>query len=251
MIAEITFDKLGALAIYITFITIVAVGLIFVVCRLYNQYKLNNDKSDKSIENIKEEEKEMSETPYNICYEILELIVSNLCILSAAYIYYWLNIFFSPYKLWIQYSSFVILFLIIISVLSTNIIDKRLSLLSIPDNDKGLIRLMSSLCVLGILCFVNIKTRTDLYNNLILFYLSLVLGRFIYFDSSFNDIAEKILSIFSKIYIIILWGIYIIIICYIGFREDLLNTNNLIISLIIVHSIILWVIDKYFKSYFI
>ena len=74
------------------------------------------------------------------------------------------------------------------------------------------------------------------YDSLIFYFVMLAVGRFVYFDSTLEDIKDSFIGIGKNIPLLILMGIYSAFVCWYGFHVNfLLTSNGVIISTLVAH----------------
>ena len=154
------------------------VAVIFIVTRiiLYERRKVDENTTMEERDAIV---KEYVNRPYEISQMVFEIIICNTCIIVIMYVYYWLakNLLFLE-----KYLGIIMLVLIIIAILLNDFLDEKLKQDMIKEEDKGNIRLISSCSIIMLFSFLKIYFKTAEYDEFLLCYIGLVLGRFIYFD---------------------------------------------------------------------
>lgn len=210
----------------------------FVVTRiiLYERRKVDENTTMEEMDAIV---KEYVNRPYEISQMVFEIIICNTCIIVIMYVYYWLakNLLFLE-----KYLGIIMLVLIIIAILLNDFLDEKLKQDMIKEEDKGNIRLISSCSIIMLFSFLKIYFKTAEYDEFLLCYIGLVLGRFIYFDSTLKEFIRCVKNL--KSYFIPLFIAFLLtgIISGIGLHLEVITTNNLFISLMISHFAILFFI---------
>ena len=166
-------------AVISIFILLSIIVVIFIVTRiiLYERRKVDENTTMEEMDAIV---KEYVNRPYEISQMVFEIIICNTCIIVIMYVYYWLakNLLFLE-----KYLGIIMLVLIIIAILLNDFLDEKLKQDMIKEEDKGNIRLISSCSIIMLFSFLKIYFKTAEYDEFLLCYIGLVLGRFIYFDS--------------------------------------------------------------------
>lgn len=212
--------------------------VIFIVTRiiLYERRKVDENTTMEEMDAIV---KEYVNRPYEISQMVFEIIICNTCIIVIMYVYYWLakNLLFLE-----KYLGIIMLVLIIIAILLNDFLDEKLKQDMIKEEDKGNIRLISSCSIIMLFSFLKIYFKTAEYDEFLLCYIGLVLGRFIYFDSTLKEFIRCVKNLKSYFIPLIIAFLLTGIISGIGLHLEVITTNNLFISLMISHFAILFFI---------
>lgn len=231
-------EKFISWAILSIFVLLAIVATIFIIVRiiLYNSRKVNEN---TTMEEIKAIAKEYVNRPYEISQTVFEIIICNTCIIVIMYVYYRLakNLLFLE-----KYLGIIMLVLIIIAILLNDFLDEKLKQDMIKEEDKGNIRLISSCSIIMLFSFLKIYFKTAEYDEFLLCYIGLVLGRFIYFDSTLKEFIRCVKNLKSYFIPLIIAFLLTGIISGIGLHLEVITTNNLFISLMISHFAILFFI---------
>lgn len=214
------------------------VAVIFIVTRiiLYERRKVDENTTMEEMDAIA---KEYVNRPYEISQMVFEIIICNTCIIVIMYVYYRLakNLLFLE-----KYLGIIMLVLIIIAILLNDFLDEKLKQDMIKEEDKGNIRLISSCSIIMLFSFLKIYFKTAEYDEFLLCYIGLVLGRFIYFDSTLKGFIRCVKNLKSYFIPLIIAFLLTGIISGIGLHLEVITTNNIFISLMISHFAILFFI---------
>ena len=225
-------------AVISIFILLSIIVVIFIVTRiiLYERRKVDENTTMEEMDAIV---KEYVNRPYEISQMVFEIIICNTCIIVIIYVYYWLakNLLFLE-----KYLGIIMLVLIIIAILLNDFLDEKLKQDMIKEEDKGNIRLISSCSIIMLFSFLKIYFKTAEYDEFLLCYIGLVLGRFIYFDSTLKEFIRCVKNLKSYFIPLIIAFLLTGIISGIGLHLEVITTNNLFISLMISHFAILFFI---------
>lgn len=225
-------------AVISIFVLLSIVAVIFIVTRiiLYERRKVDENTTMEEMDAIV---KEYVNRPYEISQMVFEIIICNTCIIVIMYVYYWLakNLLFLE-----KYLGIIMLVLIIIAILLNDFLDEKLKQDMIKEEDKGNIRLISSCSIIMLFSFLKIYFKTAEYDEFLLCYIGLVLGRFIYFDSTLKEFIRCVKNLKSYFIPLIIAFLLTGIISGIGLHLEVITTNNLFISLMISHFAILFFI---------
>lgn len=225
-------------AVISIFILLFIIVVIFIVTRiiLYERRKVDENTTMEEMDAIV---KEYVNRPYEISQMVFEIIICNTCIIVIMYVYYWLakNLLFLE-----KYLGIIMLVLIIIAILLNDFLDEKLKQDMIKEEDKGNIRLISSCSIIMLFSFLKIYFKTAEYDEFLLCYIGLVLGRFIYFDSTLKEFIRCVKNLKSYFIPLIIAFLLTGIISGIGLHLEVITTNNLFISLMISYFAILFFI---------
>lgn len=225
-------------AVISIFVLLSIVAVIFIVTRivLYERRKVDENNTMEEKDAIA---KEYVNRPYEISQMVFEIIICNTCIIVIMYVYYRLakNLLFLE-----KYLGIIMLVLIIIAILLNDFLDEKLKQDMIKEEDKGNIRLISSCSIIMLFSFLKIYFKTAEYDEFLLCYIGLVLGRFIYFDSTLKGFIRCVKNLKSYFIPLIIAFLLTGIISGIGLHLEVITTNNIFISLMISHFAILFFI---------
>lgn len=231
-------EAFSSWAVISIFVLLSIVAVIFIVTRiiLYERRKVDENTTMEEMDAIA---KEYVNRPYEISQMVFEIIICNTCIIVIMYVYYWLakNLLFLE-----KYLEIIMLVLIIIAILLNDFLDEKLKQDIIKEEDKGNIRLISSCSIIMFFLFLKIYFKTAEYDEFLLCYIGLVLGRFIYFDSTLKEFIRCVKNLKSYFIPLIIAFLLTGIISGIGLYLEAITTNNLFISLMIIHFEILFFI---------
>ena len=116
----------------------------------------------------------------NTCNHLYSLIEADPYSVSGALSFF--------YKVWGEGKDFVLLFLICMSCLLNTFLDRVIiPLKTITKAERASIRLLAMFYVILILVVLNIIGDESEYGPVMMYYLGLMVGRFVYFDASFVD----------------------------------------------------------------
>lgn len=163
---------------------------------------------------------------YSLTERFYEIIFSGTSILLFMASYYLIERFFNvePYKkIWNDHRDFLLLFLIVLSCIINTILDSVLVRLKhIKHEDKASGRLTGMLYMILIFCYIKFIYENNNYDVFISYFLGLMVGRFVYFDASFNDFVKNILAAIRNIPLMIMGLAYTGLMCLYGFSSDYL-----------------------------
>ena len=168
------------------------------------------------------------------------MVFSGASILSFLALYYLIDRF-SPEggfrDFWDNYKDFLLLFMICFSIIFNNLLDRVIiPLRKLSRSERGSVRLLGMLYVILIFFYIKFIYENDNYDGFIMYFLGLMIGRFIYFDASFREGIETMLESLKNFPLLILGLAYTGFMTYTGFASDyLLVSNGVLVSTFIAH----------------
>ena len=147
------------------------------------------------------------------------------------------------------FSSTSVLLFLIFSVFMTNWFDILfVPLTAIPTRQKASVRLISAFYIILILLYIKFIYHDSNYDSLIMYFITLAVGRFLYFDSTLEDIRDTLQGVARNLPLLVLMGSYSAIVCWYGFHCGfLLTSNGVILSTLLAHlfmDVSIFVLDK-------
>ncbi|MDO4938424.1 MAG: hypothetical protein Q4E54_00475 [Lachnospiraceae bacterium] len=132
----------------------------------------------------------------NLTQKFFEIVFSGNCILFFMTVYYLINRFYTdePGKTFFnKYSSFILLLLIVFSCILNTFLDRVFVRLNhVRESERFSIRILGMLYMLIIFGYIKFIYENDNYDMYIVYFLGLMIGRFVYFDASFKDFAVNV-----------------------------------------------------------
>ena len=169
-----------------------------------------------------------------------ELVFSGCSIIGFMAIYYLINRFltdrtFRP--IWDTYKDYLLLLLMIISIVMNTFMDHVLVRIKHLDRDAmASIRLIGMLYMILIFAYIKLIYEDDNYDMFIAYFLTLMVGRFVYFDASFKDFLHCIKQAAANFPILIIALIYLGAMCAYGYTSGyLLKHNGVITNIFFTH----------------
>lgn len=203
--------------------------LLFVGVRIFYKQKIEQFVDENNTDEITSK---YTLGPYEMIQAFFEVLISNACIILTIYIYYLVTsvlAFLEPY------SNYLLLLLIVISVIINNKIDEKIGQDMLTAEDKANIRLMSSLSIVLIFACIKIIFDSSDFDELILCYIGLVLGRFVYFDSTWAQFKASIFSLVRHIVPFVVAMFFTYIVSFFGFSYGIITPTNILASLVWIH----------------
>lgn len=193
---------------------------------------------------------------HNMVQRFYEMIFSASSILSFLAAYYLIDRFIvsGPVRVfWDKHSDMLLLLMIIISVVINNYFDHLLIPLKKIDHDeKASVRVVAMLYIMLIFFYIKFIYENDNYDGFIIYFLGLMVGRFVYFDASFKDFIKTIKDAAKNLPLLILGLAYTGFMCYYGFfTKYLLKSNGVLVSTFFAHVFMIVAIFIVHHSHFV
>lgn len=190
---------------------------------------------------------------FSLTERFYELIFSGGSIIGFMAGFYLINRFVTSgpfYEFWSEYKDYLLLIFMIISILINTFLDHVVVRLKRLDRDAmASIRLTGMLYMILIFGYIKFIYEDNNYDMFIAYFLTLMIGRFVYFDASFKDFLHCIKQAAANIPIMIMGLTYLGIMCLYGFSDGyLLKHNGVITNIFFVH---LYIIVAIFFLHFI
>ncbi len=214
------------------YFTICLAGILFSIIIIYIYVRIKAARLSKY-----ERAVYIYEATGNLTEKFFEMLISATSIMSFACAYIIVNHVYQLAsvsgryqnftKLWESGKDFLLLLMICLSCLLNTLLDKciiRLKLIS--REDIASLRLLAMFYVIVILLYLNNIGDESEYSPVMLYYLGLMIGRFVYFDASFKDFVNAIVNAFKNIGLMLLGLLPVAIISSIGFDLNFLLERN-------------------------
>ncbi len=169
-------------------------------------------------------------------YVILNHIYSLVTAGAGAYGYF--SVFAN---IWESWKDFILLLLILLSCILNTILDSILIPLKRLDKEKrAAIRMLAMFYAIIVLLCLNVYGDQSEYSPVMMYYLGLMVGRFVYFDASFGDFLSAIKNVFMNSPLLLLGLTLSALLCLTGFRAGyLLERNYYIVGVFYTHLFLL------------
>lgn len=221
-------------------LAMVLMGIVFFVFFLYAK---GTNKKEKKLEH----------EFYYLSERFYELIFSGGSIIGFMAGYYLINRFLTggSFKvIWDTYKDYLLLLFMIISILVNSFLDHVVLRVKHLDRDAmASIRLTGMLYMIIIFAYIKFIYEDNNYDMFIAYFLTLMIGRFVYFDASFLDFLQCIKRAAANIPMMLMALAYLGIMCLYGYSTGyLLKHNGVITNIFFTH---LFMIVAMFVTHFI
>ena len=178
--------------------------------------------------------------PYEFIESFYEMAFASTSILLLLSLYYIIGDRINLHtvsKVWNQYKDWVLIGFLLVSMLVDRIFDRVLVPLHYTSAQKrGSVRLMASIYVMLILMYIRFIYEDYNYENLILYFVMLVIGRLVYFDVTWDGFRNDCLGLFRNLPVLLLMSAYSATVVWYGFTSGfLMKANGVIVSTLIAH----------------
>ena len=163
-----------------------------------------------------------------------EMVFSGTSILLFMASYYLIDRFVTIEPLrsfWEKYDDYLLLILIIFSCMFNSFLDRvfvKLKFLNRDEKSAG--RLSGMFYMIFIFIYIKFIYQDDNYDKLIGYFITLMVGRFAYFDASVHDFLKAMMGVFKNAGLMIFLLVYTSLMCLYGFKTDYLITHNGVIT---------------------
>lgn len=178
--------------------------------------------------------------PYEFIESFYEMAFASTSILLLLSLYYIIGDRINLHtvsKVWNQYKDWVLIGFLLVSMIVDRIFDRVLvPLRYISAQKRGSVRLMASIYVMLILMYIRFIYEDYNYENLILYFVMLVIGRLVYFDVTWEGFRNDCLGLFRNLPVLLLMSAYSATVVWYGFTSGfLMKANGVIVSTLIAH----------------
>lgn len=178
--------------------------------------------------------------PYEFIESFYEMAFASTSILLLLSLYYIIGDRINLHtvsKVWNQYKDWVLIGFLLVSMIVDRIFDRVLVPLHyISAQKRGSVRLMASIYVMLILLYIRFIYEDYNYENLILYFVMLVIGRLVYFDVTWEGFRNDCLGLFRNLPVLLLMSAYSAVVVWYGFTSGfLMKANGVIVSTLIAH----------------
>lgn len=187
---------------------------------------------------------------YSMIESFFEMVFSSTSILLFLSLYYVIDARIPEAAFyWQKYQDFFLLLFLLCSVILNGYLDRAfVPLQRISPDQKASVRLVSSFYIVLILLYIKFIYLDDNYDALIMYFITLAVGRFIYFDFTWKDFLGTLRGVFQNLPLLILMGGYSAFVCWFGFHTGfLLTSNGVILSTLLAHLFMdasIFILDK-------
>lgn len=182
-----------------------------------------------------------------------EMIFSATSILSFLATYYLIDRFVTVgtfAEFWDGHKDFLLLILICMSCLINTFLDKVFVPLSnITKQEKASVRMTGMFYIILVFLYIKFIYGNDNYDGFIMYFLGLMIGRFVYFDASLRDFWDSFKDAAKNTLIMILGLACLGAMCYVGFKKGyLLISNGVLVSAFFAHIFLIVAIFIIYRS---
>ncbi len=184
---------------------------------------------------------------HSLAERFYELIFSNISVLLFVSLYFMIDYFGvgQGYRaIWNKYNGIILLGFLMCSILLISLMDKLIvPLRNVKPGDRANMRLMGMLYMLFIFAYIKFIYDDSNYDGIIIYFLTMVIGRFVYFDASLESFGDAMKDTFRNLPILFLGLLCTVIISSFGFLSGyLLRVNGVVFNLFLAHLYLLPVI---------
>lgn len=216
-------------------ITVILIGTIIVGSILLINILFNISGNEENISDIK---LFTSKIIYSIEY-FEEFSLSIFIVMIGAYLYYYIDNSIRIVKIvkiiFNQYSSIIQIGIIIISIICMNYLSNKFEH-CIPKEEKTSLRLLGSMYSVINLILIRIIINEKGLDTTIICYIGLILGRFVFFDTSIETICLEFKKIGKKIVLLPIMGIIVFIMILIYRKNGIdIKHDNILLQFVLIY----------------
>jgi len=171
-----------------------------------------------------------------------EMIISSTSMLFFIGVYFliehrYFDVSEEFYEIWNKYDDFLLLLALFIAIFFINFADTFIVPLKLLyREEKATLRMLAMIYMLLIFAYIKFIYKNDNYDSIIVYFIIMIIGRFVYFDASFTDFVLALKKQFMETPTLLLAVVSTAAIAWYGFgTEYLLKTNGVVLSLWISH----------------
>lgn len=141
------------------------------------------------------------------------------------------------YAIWDKYSDFLLLLFLFFSIMMIDFFDSFIiPLKEITAEEKGSLRMSSMIYMLVIFGYIKFIYNDNNYDSIIIYFLIMIIGRFVYFDASFKDFIKAMRYLAGTLPCLCMVLATTALMALYGFSSGyLLKGNGVVVSLWIAH----------------
>jgi len=138
---------------------------------------------------------------------------------------------------WEKYSDYILLAMIVISVALISLMDRLIiPLRRLKKGEKASLRMAAMVYMTVIFFYIKFIYLDNNYDSIIAYFITLIIGRFVYFDATLEDFGSAMKDLVRTLPILGLVLLSTGLLALFGFRTGyLLRANGVVVSLFIAH----------------
>ncbi|MBR6391491.1 MAG: hypothetical protein IKS16_09150 [Lachnospiraceae bacterium] len=219
------------------FLLMAMVGIIICILFIIGGVKISTSSMKKDIRR-----QEFYDRTHNRVQRFYEMIMAGTSVMSFSCAYVIINhiyrlvesgattdsvMLLKLVSLWENGRDFILLLLICLSCVLNSLLDRLIiPLKNTHKEEKACVRMLAMFYVIFILVYLTYLGDESEYSPVMIYYLGLMVGRFVYFDASFMDFIGALKNLWKNIYLLILGLTLTGILCYAGFSMGYLLERN-------------------------
>ena len=131
------------------------------------------------------------------------------------------------WSFWESYRDFILLAFIVVSIILIRVIEKE---------EKSTLRMAGMLYMLIIFAYIKFIYLDDNYDAILVYFITMIIGRFVYFDASFQDFCNSMKELVDQLPILLLVLLSTALLALYGFKSGyLLTANGVVVSMFLAH----------------
>ena len=173
-------------------------------------------------------------------YYELTFACASLLLFVGVYFLIDMNYFdFSPkaWDFWLKYQDFILLGFLIVSILLVSVIDHIfVPVKALDGSERATLRMMSMIFMMVVFAVIKFGDENDNYDTIVMYFLTMIVGRFVYVDATFKDFGRSMKELFKTLPLLLLVLLVAGGLAFYGFKTGyLLRKNGVVLSMFIAH----------------
>lgn len=147
------------------------------------------------------------------------------------------NVSSRTWAFWENYRDFILLAFIVVSIILISIVDHFfIPLRIIEKEEKSTLRMAGMLYMLIIFAYIKFIYLDNNYDAILIYFITMIIGRFVYFDASFKDFCQSMKELVDQLPILLLVLLSTALLALYGFKSGyLLTANGVVVSMFLAH----------------
>lgn len=185
-------------------------------------------------------------------FALIQFIITIFAVVVSMCAYEWLETNLKRFSFFQDYASIFQILTILLAIIIMNGCTKKYVIRPSGMSDDELheeissLRLLGSIFAVAHLIFIKCFWETNQYDSLLLCYVILVIGRFVYFDSSLRSVWTEIKKMAKHLWtvFVVIVALYIPLFFYV-FKDISITTENILCSLCVIYLAMLFGVNSY------
>ena len=185
-------------------------------------------------------------------FQFTEFVIAVFAVIVSIYLYELIQDYFGELFFYQEYASIIQILTIVIAIIIMDLCSKRFTIqpdcLSSVEIQKDItsIRLLASIFAIFHPLFIRFYLGNQQYNNLTICYVAVIIGRFVYFDSSWQGFWLEIKKMIRYFWIIPVLIIFVYIPLFLlVYKEVSLSNTSILFVICLIYFAMLFSVNSY------